>query len=513
MKIDDISCAYKLWFGTLGLMSGMLVLVTGAGVYITQANDRAVAQIDLYETHIHDATRWRGLVETNVQRVIAMNVSTEPLLVQTFDAPFKAGLAQTSALQKSIIDSSSTPAEKAAIEKVSGLRADLLGKTKSLGALKEAGDMAAVSAYLERAYLPGMKNYFESLQQFEALQVRLRDDARLQAAETRRTGLLWGGVAAALLLVLGGLLARSLVHTINRPLQRAVSFAQGIADGDLRGSSDSQRLDEFGLLERALSTMSSRLNHVVTAVHAGVGSVATASAEIAQGNFDLSSRTEQSAANLQETAASMEELTSTVSQSADRAAAANKLASSAADVAQRGGKVVNEVVTTMDNISQSSRKIADIIGVIDGIAFQTNILALNAAVEAARAGEQGRGFAVVAGEVRNLASRSAAAAREIKTLIGDSVTKVETGAKLVREAGSTMTDIVVSVESVRAIIDEISNAAREQRDGIAQVNTAVGMLDQLTQQNAALVEESAAASSSLRGQAHELEQVVAVFQV
>jgi len=246
---------------------------------------------------------------------------------------------------------------------------------------------------------------------------------------------------------------------------------------------------------------------------AGVDSVTTASAEIATGNHDLSARTEQTASSLQQTASSMEELTATVSQSADTARQANQLATSAAEAATRGGTVVAQVVTNMEAITQSSRRISDIIGVIDGIAFQTNILALNAAVEAARAGEQGRGFAVVASEVRSLAQRCAEAAKEVKTLINASVERVDSGAHLVTQTGLVMDEIVTSVRRVTDMMGEIASAATEQRDGIAQVNVAITNLDQMTQQNAALVEQSAAAAQSLQEQAQRLEQVVSVFKV
>ena len=259
--------------------------------------------------------------------------------------------------------------------------------------------------------------------------------------------------------------------------------------------------------------MQAALRHMVGQVRVSTDSISNASAEIATGNQDLSSRTEQTAANLQQAASSMEQLTGTVKQSADSARQANQLAASAAEVAARGGNVVSRVVATMDDINASSKKIADIIGVIDGIAFQTNILALNAAVEAARAGEQGRGFAVVAGEVRSLAQRSAEAAKEIKALIGASVDKVESGSKLVADAGQTMQEIVGSVQRVTDIIGEITAAASEQSDGIGQVNTSVTQLDKMTQQNAALVEESAAAAESLKDQAQKLAAVVGTFRL
>ena len=293
-------------------------------------------------------------------------------------------------------------------------------------------------------------------------------------------------------------------------LQKAVG---AIADGDLSQSVHSERRDEIGNLIRDTESMRQRLAQTIGAVRASVDSIGTASSEIATGNLDLSQRTELTASNLQNAASSMSELTGTVRQTADSARTANQLVQSAVSAATRGGEVVGQVVATMDEINTASRKIADIIGVIDGIAFQTNILALNAAVEAARAGEQGRGFAVVAGEVRSLAGRSAEAAKEIKALIGNSVERVESGARQVQTAGSTMGEIVASVQRVQDIIGEISSAASEQSEGIATVNTSVVQLDQMTQQNAALVEESAAAAESLKEQAQKLVEAVAVFRV
>jgi len=304
-----------------------------------------------------------------------------------------------------------------------------------------------------------------------------------------------------------------IMRSVTRPLQEAVAAAHVIARNDLSQPLDSQRRDELGELLRALGAMQSSLHQMVSQVRASTDNISNASTEIASGNQDLSTRTEQTAANLQQAASSMEQLTGTVKQSADSARQANQLASSAAEVAARGGVVVSQVVSTMDEINASSKKIADIIGVIDGIAFQTNILALNAAVEAARAGEQGRGFAVVASEVRSLAGRSAEAAREIKGLIGASVDRVEVGSKLVADAGKTMQEIVGSVQRVTDIIGEITAASAEQSDGIGQVNTSVTQLDQMTQQNAALVEQSAAAAESLKDQAARLAQVVGTFRL
>jgi len=321
--------------------------------------------------------------------------------------------------------------------------------------------------------------------------------------------LLLGGATVAL----GAGLFWMMRNWVARPLKQLSQAVSAVAQGDLTQPVSSDRSDEIGALMRDTEAMRLRLAQMIGTVRHSVDSISTASVEIASGNQDLSIRTEQTASNLQQAASSMHELTATVKQSADAARTANQLASSAASVASRGGEVVSQVVTTMDEINTSSKKISDIIGVIDGIAFQTNILALNAAVEAARAGEQGRGFAVVASEVRSLAQRSAQAAKEIKTLIAASVDRVETGARLVQDAGATMTEIVASVQRVTDIIGEITAASSEQSDGISTVNTSVVQLDQMTQQNAALVEESAAAAESLREQAHKLSQVVGVFRL
>ena len=336
-------------------------------------------------------------------------------------------------------------------------------------------------------------------------------DTEAMASYWRTIYGLWAMLAIATA-VLGFGLFMLVRRNVSQPLAQLTSAVTTVAQGDLSQAFQSDRKDEIGRLVREVETMRQRFLGMMRELRSATDSINTASVEIASGNQDLSARTEQAASNLQETAASMEQLTSTVRQSADAARQANQLAASAAEIAVRGGQVVGQVVTTMDEINHSSKKISDIIGVIDGIAFQTNILALNAAVEAARAGEQGRGFAVVAGEVRNLAQRSAQAAKEIKGLIGASVDKVETGSRLVADAGQTMSEIVGSVQRVSDIIGEITAAAGEQSDGIGQVNVAVTQLDQMTQQNAALVEESAAAAESLKDQASRLDKVVRVFR-
>ncbi|MDB5989318.1 MAG: methyl-accepting chemotaxis protein [Herbaspirillum sp.] len=314
-------------------------------------------------------------------------------------------------------------------------------------------------------------------------------------------------------ILLGLILAVWIAKIISRPLNDAVKIAQSVAAGDLTSNIDVKSSDETGKLLLALKEMNDGLIRIVGQVRNGTDTIATASSQIAAGNMDLSSRTEEQASSLEETAAAMEELTGTVKQNADNAHQANQLALSASEVASKGGAVVSQVVDTMASINDSSKKIVDSISVIDGIAFQTNILALNAAVEAARAGEQGRGFAVVASEVRSLAQRSAAAAKEIKALIGDSVDKVGVGSKLVSEAGSTMDEVVASVRRMTDIMGEITAASNEQSTGIEQVNRAITQMDQVTQQNAALVEQAAAAADSLRDQARNLSQVVDVFRL
>ncbi len=315
------------------------------------------------------------------------------------------------------------------------------------------------------------------------------------------------------LLILAALLYAVIRKTLTRPLEQATQVARQLAAGDLTTRVETTRHDEIGHLLTAINGIGQGLANVVWNIRRGTEMLATATHEIADGNLDLSSRTEQQASALEQTASAMEEMTSTVKENAGNATEANQLARTASEVAVKGGNVVAEVVNTMDSINQSSKRIVDIISVIDGIAFQTNILALNAAVEAARAGEQGRGFAVVAGEVRSLAQRSSAAAREIKTLIEDSVGKVQDGSKLVAHAGTTMKEVVSSIKRVDDIMTEISTASREQSIGIEQVNQAIAQMDQVTQQNAALVEQAAAAAEALQNQTTELNNVVSIFTI
>ena len=349
----------------------------------------------------------------------------------------------------------------------------------------------------------------------ELIDLQLRVAAEIKASETSQyewvRALTLGLIALAVLLsaLAGWLITRS----ITKPIGAALALAEAVANGDLTARIQPRGRDELAGLLRALGAMNDSLVRVVSEVRNSSDSIATGSSEIAMGNADLSARTEKQAANLEETAASMEQITATVDQNAETARQATQLALGASEAAERGGQVVGQVVSTMQDITTSSQKIADIISVIDGIAFQTNILALNAAVEAARAGEQGRGFAVVAGEVRTLAQRSAAAAKEIKELINTSVERVQAGSQLVGQAGASVNDIVVQVKRVTDLISEISAASTEQTTGIGQVGEAIQQLDQVTQQNAALVEQSAAAADSLRQQAATLAEVVSVFKL
>ena len=399
------------------------------------------------------------------------------------------------------------------LKKVSEARSAYVVDQDKFFELLKVDKKADIVALMQGALRKSQSEYIKSVNDLVDFQTEVMTEdgkaAGVQAEGAQRMMLILSAVAAVLTVLFAWFITRS----ITVPLNEAVQVAQKVAAGDLTSDVEVNSKDETGQLMLALKDMNESLRKIVGEVRSGTEAIGSGTKQIASGNADLSQRTEEQASSLEETASSMEELTSTVKQNAENAKQANQLALGASTVAVKGGQVVSEVVTTMSSINESSKKIVDIIGVIDGIAFQTNILALNAAVEAARAGEQGRGFAVVASEVRNLAQRSAAAAKEIKALIGDSVDKVGAGTKLVDEAGKTMEEIVNSVKRVTDIMSEITAASQEQSAGIEQVNQAITQMDEVTQQNAALVEEAAAAAESLEEQAQNLQAAVAIFNI
>ncbi|MFZ4877794.1 methyl-accepting chemotaxis protein [Janthinobacterium sp. Mn2066] len=507
----SIGSRLGLGFAVILLFS---MLITGISVWrlhdVATATRVMMEQPLAKERHISD---WYARIDSAVRRTIAIARSSDTSLSAYFAEESKVSSASSAELQKKIEALIDQPIEKTMFAALLEQRKLYLSSRDQVYKLKGEGQAEAANEVFEKTFVPAAATYqkmvFELLEhQRASIDATARDIDRV--ASTSRNLLL---VLTALALAFGVVCSWLLTTGIVGPLRMAVDVARRVADGDLTAQIDASAKDETGQLLLALKDMNSSLLTIVGEVRSSTDSIATSSTQIAAGNQDLSSRTEQQAGSLEETASSMEELTSTVKQNADNARQANQLAATAAQVAVKGGTVVAQVVGTMDAINVSSNKIVDIISVIDGIAFQTNILALNAAVEAARAGEQGRGFAVVATEVRNLAQRSASAAKEIKTLIGDSVEQVNAGSKLVAEAGSTMDDIVASVHRVSDIITEITAASNEQSVGIDEINRAIGQMDAVTQQNAALVEESAAAAESMQHQAHQLAQVVSVFNL
>jgi len=375
------------------------------------------------------------------------------------------------------------------------------------------GQAEAAGQYVLKDLRPPQTRFFDSLKAMVALQERLMQESGEEVRANTSAAFMSTVVLSSIATLTAIIIAVVITRSITIPVNRAVEVARTVAAGDLTSRIVVTTKDEIGMLLASLGEMNDNLKKIVGEVRNGTEEIASATTEVATGNMDLSSRTEQQASALEETASSMEELTSTVRQNSENARVANQLAQSATAVAVRGGDVVSQVVSTMESINTSASKIVDIIAVIDGIAFQTNILALNAAVEAARAGEQGRGFAVVASEVRNLAQRSASAAKEIKVLIGASVDRVQDGNKLVSTAGETMSEVVESVRKLTAIVGEITTAGREQETGIEQINEAITSMDSVTQQNAALVEEAAAATSALQQQASKLAQAVSIFKL
>jgi methyl-accepting chemotaxis protein len=494
----------------------VFVLMSAAGAWLLFENSRAAAEMANRANanfRIEQvAGSWVAETRADAVRAAISAYSDDPELARV--AGLGAAAAPVQPLQfKELERLVEGPQARALLNTAGTKRNSYLEFRKTVLEKKTAGQGAEAAALLTSSLLPAAAAYVGSLERLvenNAAQFR-KDAAEATAtAEKGRNLLIGAGIAGMLL---GILYAWWTTSSVSRPLRLAASVAIQVADGDLTGQLDAREVSETGHLLQALAHMMDQLRSLLAQVSAGAHTVADTSAQIAQGNVDLAQRTEEQAATLEETAGSMEHLTATVAQNAQSARQASELAAGASEVAHKGSEVVDQLLLTMDGILDASKKIADIIGLIDGIAFQTNILALNAAVEAARAGEQGRGFAVVAAEVRNLAQRSAAAAKEIKTLIGDSMRKVQAGSSLADASGNTMVEIVSAVKKVSALIAEIAAASLEQSSGIQQVNTAVTQMEQVVQQNASLVEQATAATESMKEQAGSLLETVSRFKL
>jgi methyl-accepting chemotaxis protein len=514
MKFKNVKIGTRMG-AAFGAVLVLALLLVAVGVTRLQNVARATAEMDLANRRADLASQWLTANLTNGALTQARLRSVDAADSKAIADKMAATSASVSSAQKELAQLVARSEAERLLANIGAKRKEFLDLRAKIFAMAENGTAspAELRSMVDSKLQPLSNAYDDAMRELVRFQAGLLKQARADVdamVESGKTLLLLAGGAVA---VLSALLAWMLTRSITRPLGEAVEIARTVASGDLAVEVRVMSSDETGQLMAALKTMTGNLNQLVARVRLGTETIATAATEVAEGNLDLSARTEQQAGSLEETASSMEELTGTVQQNAENARQGTQLAASASSVAEKGGAVVSQVVETMAAINGSARKIVDIIGVIDGIAFQTNILALNAAVEAARAGEQGRGFAVVASEVRTLAQRSASAAKEIKALIDDSVQQVEAGSALVNEAGATMQEVVRSVHRVSDLMAEISSASQEQRDGIEQVNQAIGQMDQVTQQNAALVEEAAAATQSMREQADTLAQAVSAFRL
>jgi methyl-accepting chemotaxis protein len=512
--LGNIKIGKRLGLGFSLILAMTLMIAAVGALRMTEVATATKAMMVVPLAKERLITDWYSLNFASIRRTAAIVKSTDPSLGAYFREDSAASVRKAAELLKKIEPLiAASGAEKDLFAKILEQRKAYSASRDGAVKAKADGNEAEAARLLDKEFTPAAQRYQDLLQELVTMQ-RASMDATAGGIDDNAvasTKLLV--ILAACALLAGAVLSWRLTCGIVGPIRDAVAVAETVAGGDLTRRIEASTQDETGALLRALRHMNDSLVGIVSQVRGGTDTIATASREISAGNLDLSARTEQQASALEETAASMEELTTTVRQNADNARQANQLAIAASEVAAQGGAVVSEVVTTMGAINDSAKRIADIIGVIDGIAFQTNILALNAAVEAARAGEQGRGFAVVASEVRNLAQRSAGAAKEIKELITASVANVDTGARLVDQAGTTMEQVVTSIRRVTDIMAEITSASQEQTGGIEQVNHAIGQMDQVTQQNAALVEEAAAAASSMQEQAATLADVVRVFKL